>query len=366
MAVKGTWGIGNFRIPDFGITENLFGAKPTAKPSTFYNPPAASKASNTITYRPTSASVLGASSSRTPSSLAGATVQASYQPSTGGQSAGGGGGGGSYSAPQESGGGQDYGDYLNELRSAYGGVRSSLEGMLPTYDADFNNFKTQSQDFVNQAKGTLETQTQDLGRRYGDSLKSLLQSDKDIRGRTNSTFSGLGALDSSAYRDELNKQDQYLLDSQGKLDFQKNKDITDAQTMFANYEKEQLGKINSYQNEINRAKQSIQSAIANSRLDEAESIIGYTNQLRQEQQNIQNQMQQYQMQLAQLQAQGVDVIGNLKKINGVDFNNQFGQNLASRYNTVTGRYQMPTQAPTGAGYIGSSKADEERRLLGYV
>jgi hypothetical protein len=144
----------------------------------------------------------------------------------------GGGGGGTYSQQQptpqpqpaysgepSSDGGGDGGGYdpLAGLRSAFSSMRSAYEGLLPTYDADYKTFETRTNDAITRAKNTLNTQNQEDEVRYGENLRSLLQSDKELRQRRQGVFSGLNALDSSAYRDEVQEGDQFLLTRMMKL-----------------------------------------------------------------------------------------------------------------------------------------------------
>jgi len=277
-----------------------------------------------------------------------------YLPSSSGQSLGGGGGNG--------GGGGDNGgggnDYQAQLRAAYDQSRQALEGLLPTYDADFNNYKTSVEGAINDARGTLDTQKADVTKRYGDSLKNLLNTSKDLRQRTQSTFSGLGSLDSSAYGDELIKQQQADQEGVSNIDLSQNKDITELDSTFNTYERDQKTKLNSYQTDIDRAKQGVRQAMANGDIEQAQTLANYAQQV---QANIDN----LKLSLLSAQASGTDVLGNLRKINGVDFNNAFGQALGNRYNSATSRLVIPSAGAQGQGYIASSKnQDEQRRLLG--
>lgn len=281
-----------------------------------------------------------------------------YAPASSGQSTGGGTGGQSVGG----GGGGDNGgggyDYQSELRAAYDRSRQALEGLLPTYDADFNNYKTSVEGAINDARGTLDIQKADVTKRYGDSLKNLLNTSKDLRQRTQSTFSGLGSLDSSAYGDELIKQQQADQEGISQIDLSQNRDITELDNTFTTYERDQKSKLNSYQIDIDRAKQGVRQAMANGDIEQAQTLANYAQQV---QANIDN----LKLSLLSAQASGTDVLGNLRKINGVDFNNAFGQALGNRFNSATSRLVIPSAGATGAGYIASSKnQDEQRRLLG--
>lgn len=271
----------------------------------------------------------------------------SYQPSTSGQSAGG----------DIGGGGEGY-DYTSALRDAYNKSRSALESLLPTYDSDFNNYKTNVEGAITDAQNTLGTQKADVTKRYGDTLKNLLNTSRDLRQRTSSTFSGLGSLDSSAYGDELVKQEQADKEGIGNIDLAQNKDLTGLDETFSTYERDQRSKVNSYQTDIDRAKAGVRQAIANGDIEQAQTLATYA-------QQVEANMQNLRLSMAQSQAQGVDVLGALRKINGADFNNAFGQSLGNRYNSALSRYVIPSAGAQGQGYISSSgSADERKRLLG--
>lgn len=276
-----------------------------------------------------------------------------YAPSTGGQAAAPTGGG----APtQSSSSGGGFGDLLG---SSFDSAKSALQGIIPTYDADFSNYQNQVNNSINQAQGARDQQVGDTTQRYGQALKQLLQNSSDLKQRTQSTFSGLGALDSSAFGDELLKQQQNDANNTANLSSQQNKDVTGINSTFDTYKQNQLAGINSYQQEINRAKQGVQQAIANNDVSKAQDLANYAT-------NLQNTINGFASNLASAQAAGTDVIGNLKKINGSDFLNSFGQLLSGQYNNGLSRYVTPNSSATGQGYIGSANglSDQQKKLLG--
>lgn len=281
-----------------------------------------------------------------------------YSPATSGQSFGGDSGGG---------GGDGGYDYVAALRESFNQSRAALEGMLPTYDSDFSNFKTNVESGIGRAKDTLQAQNSEDELMYGQSLKSLLQNDQSIRQRQQGVFSGLNALDSSAYKDDVLKQDQFLQEQQSGLGAEKQKTYDQRQRDYAAYEQDATSKISSYQNEITRAKQALQQSIASTNMDEASSIQNYISQLQAQQQQINQGREAFAMQLAQLQAQGTDVVGNLSKTNLGAFTNQFGQGLSSRLQSALGRYAQPQGGVVGSGFIGSSSMnDDQKRQLGLL
>jgi hypothetical protein len=278
------------------------------------------------------------------------------QPAGGGEALGGGDGGGESFDP------------LGALRNSFNQKRSALEAMIPTYDSDFGNFKTEAEAGIQRAKNTLEAQNQEDERSYGNSLRSLLQTDRELRQRRQGTFSSLNALDSSAYRDDTVKADQELLESTQLLDAEKRRTYKERQDEFAAYEKEAVSKLAHYGNEIQRAKQAMKMAIADVNMDEAASLQNYIDKLMAEAQQVNAGREAMALNLTQLQASGVDVVGNLGKMNMQGFSNIFGDSLRNRINQITARYTLPQTQLPGSGYInprtGRSFTDEERRLLG--
>jgi hypothetical protein len=356
---KGSW----FGLPEFGLTEkvgSLLGAPRTAQGgSNIFG--------NTLKQASTGGQVQGASTQ--PYTVEGAPSGYTAPSSGGTYTSGGSGTPTPSTSGQPSDGGGDAGyDYVGALRSAFDQSRSALQGILPTYDSDFSNFKSTVEGGVNRAKDTLTTQNAEDERLYGQSLKSLLQSDQELRQRRQGVFSSLNALDSSSFRDDVTKADQSLLENQQGLEGEKRRTFDARQREYAAYEQEANSKIASYANEIQRAKQALQQAIASVNMDEASSIQNYIGQLQQQAQQVNSQREALALNLTQLQAQGTDVVGNLGRMNLQGFSNIFGQNLANRVKDVTARYTLPQQQVAGSGYInpksGKAYTDDERRLLG--
>lgn len=269
-------------------------------------------------------------------------------PQNSGQQTGGGSGG-------SSGG---FGDYLSSL---FDQSKNALQGLIPTYDADFANYQNQVNKSIDQAQSARDAQLADNSLRYGQAQKQLVQNANDLKGRTQSTFSGLGSLDSSAYGDELLKQQQNEGDNLASLTTQRTKDESAIGNTFNTYKNNQLAQVDAYQQEINRAKQGVQQAIANNDISRAQDLANYAT-------NLQNSINGFATNLASAQAAGTDVIGNLRKINGSDFLNQFGQLLAGQYNNGIAKYVIPSSSASGQGYIGSSASltDQQKKLLGLI
>jgi hypothetical protein len=263
-------------------------------------------------------------------------------PSTSGQTPTG--GGGVPPAPQTD-------PYLQQLRDAFSGVRSSLESQLPTYDSDFSNYQNQANQYIDQAKQTADQSKTDAEFNFGDTLKNALKTDKEIRQRQQGTFSALGTLDSSAYTDAVAKEDQNLGDNVNSIGKEKSKALTGIDQQFAAYQTDAMGKIQAYKNEIDRAKDGVRQAMANADLQSASSIANYMQQLQQQQASIQNNLANFKLNLAGMQAQGVDVMGNLQKLNGTDFNNTFGGLLSSQLGSANSQFSVPQAGVQGQGYI---------------
>jgi hypothetical protein len=178
----------------------------------------------------------------------------------------------------------------------------------------------------------------------------------------------LNALDSSAYRDDVTKGDQQLLESTQMLDAEKRRTYQSRQQEYSAFEKEATSKLAHYASEVQRAKQALKLSIADVNMDEAASIQNYIDKLMSEAQQVNAGREAMAMNLAQLQASGTDVVGNLSKMNMGGFSNIFGDSLRNRVNQVTARYQLPQTQAAGSGYInprtGRAFTDEERRLLG--
>lgn len=347
---KGSW----FGLPEFGVTEkigSLLGS-PTTKQggSNIFGSQIKSKA-----MQP---SVQGArTSSVTPQKDADQQAFQNYVDSQKGTYNT---GSGSSVVPSSSGesvsGGGDSGgyDYLGALRNSFGQSKGALEAMLPTYDSDYANYEKSINSNIDTALQTKTAQDQADEVTYGKSLKSLLQSDRELKQRRQGVFSALNSLDSSAYRDDVTKGDQALLENQQELESEKKRYMDDRQKEYTAYENNAKSQLGAYKNEINRAKQGLQQAIASVNMDEAASIQNYIDKLNSEAQQVQSNLQATALNLAQLQAQGTDVAGNLSKLNMGQFANTFGQNIANRVGQLTSKYTLPSQNAQGSGYIGRS------------
>lgn len=364
MALRGgSWSVFGKKLPEFGITEkiqsvvNPQAARTAQGGSNLFGKNLAATASQQRTYAPpvvTSTpqrSVLG-SSTQSSGTYAQTAPTGDFQAATSGEVSG------------DTSGGDSY-DPLAALRDAFNSQRSALEGQLPILESDYNLGKADIEGSVNRAKDTLQSQRAETERGYGQSLKSLLQTDKELRSRRQGTFSALGALDSSAFRDETVKGDQFLQENQLGLQGERDRVLQSADKEYAAFEQKATSDLARYANEFARAKSALQQAVASVNMEEAASIQNYMSQLQERSQAIQDQMNGFKMNLAQLQAQGTDVMGNLAKFNMNDFNKIFGSRLQNQYNSTLSRYGQAGQPQSSmAGYIGRGMTDEQKRQLG--
>lgn len=368
---KGSW----FGLPDFGVTEKINDLLKRPRTNQGGSNLYGSQIKSSAQTKPKTNSVQGASTTQltgynTPIpgkygvstggtyNQAGGSSQGTVVPSTGGEGVSGGG---------EGDGGGGY-DYLGALRDSFSKSRGALESILPTYDTDYANYEKNINSQIDTARQTKEAQDQQDELTYGKSLRSLLKSDNELKQRRQGVFSSLNSLDSSAFRDDVTKADQSLLENQQALEVEKRNYLQERQREFTAYENQAKSQLNAYQTEIQRAKASLQQAIASVNMDEAASIQNYIDKLSSEAQQVQSNLFGLATNLAQLQAQGVNVASNLRGMNMGQFANTFGQNIANKIGQVTSRYTLPQNKMVGSGYInprtGAAYTDEERRLLG--
>ncbi len=267
-------------------------------------------------------------------------------PSSGGQGAAGGAG-----APQGQGGDPYQSNDLGELRNSFAGLRSTIEGQLPGLEADYNRTKGDVQAAIDRAKGSYDQSTQDINKGYGENLRSLIQTDQELRQKNRNVFSGLNTLDSSSYQDSYNKADQNFVDTQGSLQNEKEKQLRDADSQYKAYESQANSQLASLGSQYLQGKQALQQAIAQNRLDEASTIQNYIAQIKDRANQVNDSLNTFKLNAAQLMAQGVDVVGNLNKINRSGLDQTFGRYLSGTYNPGMASLNYTTPSITGQGYI---------------
>lgn len=275
-----------------------------------------------------------------------------YQPSSGGQPSGGDFSGGETSAPQPD-------PYLEALRAEFGNLRTLYEGQIPQLESDYQRVRGDVEGSIGRAKETLGEQKQDIGVRFGESLRDLLQSDRELGQKSRNIYSGLNALDSSSFAEAENKRGQQLIETKGRLGVERNRNIKQADRAYADYEARATDSLANLGSQYLNAKTALQAAISQNNLDEASAIQNYINQIQQQAQQIQSVL----LNLGQLQASGTDVIGNLQSLNNSNINQVFGNYLSNYFNPTSSRLGIPSPSLTGSGFIGSSGDDDLLKRL---
>lgn len=274
-----------------------------------------------------------------------------YQPSSGGQPSGGDLSGGT-SQPQTD-------PYLESLRAEFGNLRSLYEGQIPQLESDYQRVRGDVEGSVGRAKETLGEQKQDIGVRFGESLRDLLLSDRELGQKSRNVYSGLNALDSSSFAEAENRRGQQLIETKGKLGVEKDRSLKQADRTYADYEARATDSLANLGNQYLDAKTALQTAISQNNLDEASAIQNYIQQIQQQAQQIQSVL----LNLGQLQASGTDVIGNLQGLNNSGINQVFGNYLSNYFNPTSSRLGIPSPGLTGSGFIGSGGDDDRLRRL---
>lgn len=284
---------------------------------------------------------------RTDAQRFGALLGGTYQPSSGGQPA----------APTGDSGGDSGSSYVDQLRQAYDYARSLVSDQLPGLEADYTRIKGDIEGALGRAKETYGEQKEDIRRGYGEGLRNLIQSNRELEQKSRNVYSGLNALDSSSFAESNEKARQSFIETQGKLTSERERSNREAERQYSAYESQANQALADLGNQYQAGRQALQSAIANNRIEEATNIMNYL-------QNLQNTISSYKLNLAQLQAQGTDVVGALQKLNRGGLDNIFGNYLSSVYNPMMGQLKIPTNNLAGSGYIGASKDEELKRLYG--
>lgn len=266
----------------------------------------------------------------------------SYNPTTGGQGSGGNGGG------ADTGGGStggDGGDPFAKLREAFNYAKGIYEQQIPQLEGDYVRIKGDIEGAVNRSKEVLGEQINDINVGFGENLRNLLTRSKELGQKTRNIYSGLNALDSSSYGDEQIKQEQGLFDSQTKLEATKTRDEKEARRLQSGYQSKADSDLATLGKEYLAGKSALQRAIADNNIEEANSILGWMERLG-------SVMANAKLGAAQLASQGVDVVGNLQKLNRGGLDNIFGNYLSSIYNPSMGTMASVNATPNvGSGYI---------------
>lgn len=342
------------RLPEMGYSERI--ATPLVKGASTQKAPSSPRVSTT----PTLQYVNGGQNYP-----AVGTSNNPYSPATGGQAAGSGGGSGDgsqsfdFAQPQGDSGDQNY---VNELRNAFGGLRSSIEGMIPGLESTYNTVKADIEGGINRAKETFGERKQDIEKGFGTNLKSLLQSDRELGERNRNVYSGLNALDSSSYGDAEIKRSQSVFDTQAQLTGDKERQLREGERELQQYESEANKVLAQAGSEYMQQKSALQQALAQNDLNSATAIQNAMNETRARAQQAQDTVNAFKLNLAQLQAQGVNVAGNLSKLGSGSLNNILSGYQTNTLNPSLARLVLPQAGVQGSGYIGGSSAEDKKRL----
>lgn len=284
-----------------------------------------------------------------------------YLPSTGGQSAGGGGGSiGNFDVPQ---GDSGDGNYVNELRNVFSNLRSSIGSMMPNLENTYNTVKADIEGGINRAKQVYGERKEDVNKGFGENLRSLLLSDRELGEKNRNVYSGLNALDSSSYGDAEIKRNQNVFDTQSKLIADKERQLREAEREYGAYEAEGNRALAQAASEWMQAKSALQQALAQNDLNEAAAIQNAMNDIKARAQQTQDTINAFKLNLAQMQAQGTNVIGNLQKLGADSLNNIFSGFMQNTFQPSMARLTIPQGGVKGAGFIGRSKAEDELKKL---
>lgn len=273
-------------------------------------------------------------------------------------------GGGSFDfGGGDQGGGDDAG-YVDQLRNAFSGLRSSIEGQLPGLENTYNTVKADIEGGINRAKEVYGERKEDITKGFGENLKSLLLSDRELGEKNRNVYSGLNALDSSSFGDAEIKRSQNVFDTQSKLVGDKERQLRDSEREYSAYEAEGNRVLAQSANEYMQGKSALQQALAQNDMNQAYAIQNAMNEARARAQQVNDTLNAFKMNLAQMQAQGTNVIGNLQKFGSGSLNDIFSGFQQNTLNPAMARLNIPQASMGGSGYIGNSKADEELKKIG--
>lgn len=269
-------------------------------------------------------------------------VNNNYKPSTGG----GGGGGqvlgtsvGSAPVVDSSGGG-----YQDALKAAYDQARSVYESQFPGIEQDYNRATGDVNAAIERAKGTRDTSLNDVNVGYGDNLRNLVMSDRELGQKSRNLYAGQNALDSSSFLESETKRGQQLFDTQSRIETQKTRDSKDINDQYGAYERQATSTLADLGSQYMSARDSLRQAIASNNIEEAQTIQNYM-------QQIQSTVGNLKLNLASLQAQGTDVMGSLQKLNRGGIDSILGGYMSNYYNPTMASLTPNSQAggmPTGS------------------
>lgn len=346
MAVHaGSW----WGLPDFGITEMLTNNR---------TPQGGSNIFGGNTQASSGGDVQGASTAQYGPSYPGPIQGPSYSgqqrtvaaPQTGGQQTGGGSG---TAAPNND-------AYLQNIRDQYSQNRNYVQNdLLPGAERDYNLAKGDIANALTDAQNTANTQKETVGTQFGDILKNQLRTYQDLGRQRTGIFSGLGTLDSSAYNEQNFRAGQDLANQRNQTDLQKTRALGQIDQQFSSYQKQAESQLGQLASQYQAGTASLRNALAQNNIQEAGAIQSALSQIQQQAQELDTNRKNWAIQAAMLKSQGVDVMGALSAINGNDYGQQVGQQLAQA--NAFGKSLIPQATGLNStGYINTKKKEDQQ------
>jgi hypothetical protein len=271
-------------------------------------------------------------------------------PQTGGQPTGGSGGN-----PNQA----NNDAYLQNIKDQYGQNRDYVQNsLLPGAERDYNLAKGDISNALTDAQNTANTQKDSVNTQFGDILKNQVRTYQDLGRQRTGIFSGLGTLDSSAYNEQNFRAGQDLSNQRNETDLQKTKALGGIDQQFSSYQKQAESQLGQLASQYQSGTDSLRNALAQNNIQEAGAIQSALSQIQQQAQELDTNRKNWATQAALLKSQGVDVMGALSAINGNDYGQQVGQQLAQA--NAFGKSLIPQVTGLNtAGYINTNKKDDQ-------
>lgn len=254
------------------------------------------------------------------------------------------------SAPQNN----DSGNYLSILQAQYNAARQNIDSLNPTLDTSYNTAKGDIESAKNAANTTATTQKGNLENQFGGLLKSQIQTYRDLGQQRQGIFSGLNALDSSAYENQQFRADQQLSDQQNNTQLQKTNSLKSVDDQLNAYTQQADSALQNLGSQYQQGKQQLAYSLAQNDIGNAQAVQSYLDQLQQRAAAVQQNMQQWAQQSAILKSQGIDVGNSISGINGDQYASNVSNQLAQARSFGDSLIPQLTSPYTGQGYMGRS------------
>jgi len=364
MAVRGgSWSVGGFRLPEFGITEKIQSVVSPKKPLT------AQGGSSLFGSAQVSTGTYGQGLQQQTQAPYGPGLnsqgQPTYQPQTSGQGAGAG-GGQQFSlqgptAPQETGQGD-----IGILRDQYGVARQGLEQQGGQLDQSYALSKGDIEGALGDAQQTATVRKQENDSQFGSLLRQGLQTYQDLNRQRSGIFSNLGSLDSSSFQEQQYRGDQEYGQLRNNTLQQQQRSGSEIDRQFDTYKRQADSELARLGLTYQQGKQQIASAIANNDLSQASAVKGYLDQIRQRAAEVQNMQAQFANQVEMLKAQGVNVKTAIAGQNPDAYQQQFSLQTANQRNALAAITPQQQAGVQGQGYIigkDGKKRDQQGNII---